>query len=49
MERAVFPHCGTEVTTAPEGEAEEAVRRLGLERGIHAVLAFDGMELSVKG
>jgi phosphoribosyl 1,2-cyclic phosphodiesterase len=49
VERAVFTHCGTEVTTAPEGEAEEAVRRLGLERGIHAVLAFDGMELSVKG
>jgi phosphoribosyl 1,2-cyclic phosphodiesterase len=49
VERAVFTHCGTEVTTAGEGEAEEAVRRLGLERGIDAILAFDGMELSVKG
>lgn len=49
VDRAVFTHCGTEVTTANEGEAEEAVRRLGLERGIDAILAFDGMELSVKG
>ncbi|HYE63327.1 MAG TPA: MBL fold metallo-hydrolase [Phycisphaerales bacterium] len=49
VDRAVFTHCGTEVTTSSEGEAEEAVRRLGLERGIDAILAFDGMELSVKG
>jgi len=49
VDRAVFTHCGTEVTTAPEGEAEEAVRKLGLERAIDAILAFDGMELSVKG
>jgi phosphoribosyl 1,2-cyclic phosphodiesterase len=49
VERAVFTHCGMEVTTAPEGEAEEAVRRLGLDRGVEAVIAFDGMELSVKG
>jgi phosphoribosyl 1,2-cyclic phosphodiesterase len=49
VERAVFTHCGMEVTTAQEGEAEEAVRRLGLERGVEAVIAFDGMELSVKG
>jgi phosphoribosyl 1,2-cyclic phosphodiesterase len=49
VDRAVFTHCGMEVTTAGEGEAEESVRKLGLERGIHATIAFDGMELSVKG
>jgi phosphoribosyl 1,2-cyclic phosphodiesterase len=45
VSKAVFTHCGTAVVAAAEGEAEEEVRRLGLERGIDAVIAFDGMEM----
>jgi hypothetical protein len=45
--KAVFTHCGTAVVESPEGEAEEEVRRLGLEKGVDAVLAFDGMEMVV--
>ena len=45
--KAIFTHCGTAVVEAAEGEAEEEVRRLGLERGVEAVLAFDGMEVVV--
>ena len=47
MHKAVFTHCGTEVVEAAEGEAEEEVRRMGLEKGVDAVLAFDGMEMVV--
>jgi phosphoribosyl 1,2-cyclic phosphodiesterase len=47
VQKAVFTHCGTEVVTAAEGEAEEQVRRLGLEKGVEATLAFDGMEMVV--
>jgi phosphoribosyl 1,2-cyclic phosphodiesterase len=47
VHKAVFTHCGTEVVEAPEGEAEEEVRRMGLEKNVEAVLAFDGMEMVV--
>jgi phosphoribosyl 1,2-cyclic phosphodiesterase len=47
VHKAVFTHCGSEVVGAPEGEAEEEVRRMGLEKGVDAVLAFDGMEMVV--
>jgi len=47
VRKAVFTHCGSAVVEAAEGEAEEEVRRLGLEKGVDAVLAFDGMEMVV--
>ena len=47
VKKAVFTHCGLEVVSREEGEAEEQVRRLGLERAVDAVLAFDGMEMVV--
>jgi len=47
VHKAVFTHCGTEVVEAAEGEAEEEVRRIGLEKGVDAVLAFDGMDMVV--
>ena len=43
--RAIFTHCGSTIVRANSRQAERIVRRLGLERGIDASIAYDGFTL----
>jgi phosphoribosyl 1,2-cyclic phosphodiesterase len=46
VRRAVFTHCGSQIVR-DDPRAAGTVRALGRERGVEAVIAFDGMELTV--
>jgi phosphoribosyl 1,2-cyclic phosphodiesterase len=47
--RAIFTHCGSEIVRADARAIEARVRALGLEQGIDARLAHDGLVLSLTG
>jgi phosphoribosyl 1,2-cyclic phosphodiesterase len=47
ISRAVFTHCGSEIVKGDARAVAAAVRALGSERGIEALIAHDGLELSL--
>jgi phosphoribosyl 1,2-cyclic phosphodiesterase len=47
VRRAVFTHCGSEIVTGDTRLVAAAVRALGSERGIEALIAHDGLELTL--
>jgi phosphoribosyl 1,2-cyclic phosphodiesterase len=48
VRRAIITHCGSEIVTAEEQAAAEKVRALGLEHGLRAQIAYDGMEITLR-
>lgn len=48
VKRAIFTHCGSEIINGDQSALREAVKGLGLERGVHAEIAHDGLELVLK-
>jgi hypothetical protein len=47
VRRAVFTHCGSEIVKGDTRKVTASVRALGSERGIEALIAHDGLELTV--
>ena len=47
--RAIFTHCGSEIVRSDARAIEAQVRALGLEQGIDARLAHDGLVISLAG
>lgn len=47
--RAIFTHCGSEIVRSDTRAVEARVRALGLEQGIDARLAHDGLAISLTG
>jgi hypothetical protein len=47
VRHALFTHCGSPVVRSKAVQVEEIVRRLGVERGIDAQIAVDGLRLSL--
>jgi phosphoribosyl 1,2-cyclic phosphodiesterase len=47
VHRAVFTHCGSEIVKGDARRVAGAVRRLGSKYGIEALIAHDGLELTV--
>jgi phosphoribosyl 1,2-cyclic phosphodiesterase len=47
VRRAIFTHCGSPIVRGDSRQVERIVRRLGLERGVDARIAYDGLTLPV--
>ena len=47
--RAIFTHCGSEIVRSEPRAIETRVKRLGLDQGVDASLARDGLVLSLTG
>jgi phosphoribosyl 1,2-cyclic phosphodiesterase len=47
VRRAVFTHCGSEIVKGDARATAATVRALGLERGVEARIARDGLELAL--
>lgn len=47
VRRAIFTHCGSQIVEGARTEVESVVRELGYERGVEAMIAFDGLMLTV--
>jgi phosphoribosyl 1,2-cyclic phosphodiesterase len=47
VRRAVFTHCGSEIVKGDARTVAAAVRALGSGRGIEALIAYDGLELTI--
>jgi hypothetical protein len=47
VRQAFFTHCGSAIVRGSAGQVRALVRQLGLERGIDARLAHDGLELGI--
>jgi phosphoribosyl 1,2-cyclic phosphodiesterase len=47
VRRAVFTHCGSEIVRGDARTVGAAVRSLGSEHGIEALIAHDGLELTL--
>jgi len=47
VRRAIFTHCGSPIVRGDSRQVEKIVRRLGLERGIDARTAYDGLTLTM--
>lgn len=47
--RAIITHCGSEIVAGDEGSVTERVRALAAERGVRTELAYDGMEVVLRG
>jgi len=45
--RALITHCGSEIVGMESRVANRVVRDLGLERGVSAQIAFDGLEVTL--
>jgi ribonuclease BN (tRNA processing enzyme) len=45
--RAVITHCGSEIVRAPHARMAARIQELASERGVAAVLAYDGMTLQL--
>jgi phosphoribosyl 1,2-cyclic phosphodiesterase len=45
--RALFTHCGSQIVKADGRRMAAYVRKLGAERGVEAVIAYDGMEINL--
>lgn len=48
VSRAVFTHCGSEIVTGDPAIMDERIRKLGLDRGVDARIAWDGMEVELR-
>ncbi|MHB0875681.1 MAG: MBL fold metallo-hydrolase [Anaerolineae bacterium] len=44
--RALFTHCGTEIVGGDEEKCQERVSALAAERGVAAIIAHDGLEVT---
>jgi phosphoribosyl 1,2-cyclic phosphodiesterase len=47
VRRAIFTHCGSPIVRGDSRQVEKIVRRLGLERGVDARIAYDGLTLTM--
>jgi phosphoribosyl 1,2-cyclic phosphodiesterase len=47
VRRAIFTHCGSPIVRGDSRQVEKIVRRLGLERGVDARIAYDGLMLAM--
>jgi phosphoribosyl 1,2-cyclic phosphodiesterase len=47
VRRAIFTHCGSPIVRSDPRQVERVVRQLGLERGIDAGIAYDGLTLAI--
>ena len=47
VRRAIFTHCGSPIVRGDSRQVERIVRRLGLERGVDARIAYDGLTLTI--
>jgi phosphoribosyl 1,2-cyclic phosphodiesterase len=45
VRRAIFAHCGSPIMRASAAETDVLICRLGLDHGMQAHLAYDGLEL----
>jgi phosphoribosyl 1,2-cyclic phosphodiesterase len=45
VRRAIFTHCGSPIVRASAAETDVLIRELGLEHGIEACIAYDGLEI----
>ncbi len=45
--RAIFTHCGTEITSQDYDAAQEKIKQLGDEYGVAAELAYDGLSIKM--
>ncbi len=43
--RAIFTHCGTEITSQDFHAAQEKIKQLGTEYGVEVELAYDGLHI----
>jgi phosphoribosyl 1,2-cyclic phosphodiesterase len=48
VRRAIFTHCGSPIVRGDSRRVEAIVRRLGLERGVEARIAYDGLALTLE-
>jgi ribonuclease BN (tRNA processing enzyme) len=46
--RAIFTHCGSEIVGGDARAVAGEVRRMGLERGVEARVAYDGMQVVLR-
>lgn len=44
---AIFTHCGSPIVRGDPRQVERVVRRLGVERGVDARIAYDGLRLPI--
>jgi phosphoribosyl 1,2-cyclic phosphodiesterase len=44
---AIFTHCGSPIVRGDPRQVERVVRRLGVERGVDACIAYDGLRLPI--
>jgi hypothetical protein len=49
VKHAVFTHCGSEIVRSDARVVSARVRKLGLEQGVEARVASDGLTLSLSG
>lgn len=49
VSRAIFTHCGTEITMGDSDEIDQKLTDLGAAVGMHVQCAYDGMEVTVEG
>jgi phosphoribosyl 1,2-cyclic phosphodiesterase len=47
VRRAIFTHCGSPIVRDDSRQIERIVQRLGLERGVDARIAYDGLTLAI--
>jgi phosphoribosyl 1,2-cyclic phosphodiesterase len=47
--RAIFTHCGSQIVADRTGQAEQQVIALGKRAGIETSVAFDGLQLTIRG
>ncbi len=45
MRQAIFTHCGSPIVRANAAQIDVLIRRLGLEHGMDARIAYDGLQL----
>jgi ribonuclease BN (tRNA processing enzyme) len=45
--KAIITHCGTEIVEGDEHALREKINALAKERGVEAVIAYDGMEIDI--
>ena len=49
MGRAIFTHCGSEIVRSDARAIAARIRKLGLDQGLDARVANDGLTLSLPG
>jgi hypothetical protein len=47
VRRAIFTHCGSPIVRGRAAQTDMLIRRLGLEHGMDARIAYDGLQLHV--